>query len=41
MYKSVVHVQSCCFAIKTYCVSDLLVTVRVASSTLFNEGNTK
>ena len=27
--KSVVRVQSCCFAIKTYCFFDLLVTIRV------------
>ena len=30
MYKkSVVHVQSCCFANKTHCFFDVLVAVRV------------
>ena len=33
MYKkSVVHVQSCCFANQTYCFFDVLVTVRVFGS---------
>ena len=29
MYKSVIYVQNCCFAYKTYCVFDVLVAVRV------------
>ena len=33
MYKkSVMHVQSCCFAHKTYCFFDVLVAVRVIGS---------
>ena len=30
--KSVMHVQSCCFAYKTYCFFDVLVAVRVVES---------
>ena len=30
--KSVMHVQSCCLAYKTYCVFDVLVAVRVVGS---------
>ena len=30
--KSVMHVQSCCFAYQTYCFYDVLVTVRVVGS---------
>ena len=30
--KSVVHVQSCCFANQTYCLFDVLVTVCVVGS---------
>ena len=29
---SVIHVQSCCFAYKTYCFFDVLVAVRVVGS---------
>ena len=33
MYKKRgMHVQSCCFAYKTYCFSDVLVAVRVVGS---------
>ena len=30
--KSVMHVQSCCFAYKTYCFFDVLFAVRVVGS---------
>ena len=30
--KSVMHLQSCCFAYKTYCFFDVLVAVRVVGS---------
>ena len=30
--KSVMHVQSCCFAYQTFCFLDVLVAVRVVES---------
>ena len=30
--KSVIHVQSCCFAYSTYCFFDLLIAVTVVAS---------